>query len=64
MYIVIIGIIAAIYCAFWFIRGLDGGRIPDNLFRMIDRRDERHKVMLGAYGVGLLISIGIIILGI
>lgn len=63
MKLIIIGAIAAAYCALWLVRGLDGKSIPDNMFRLINKRDERHKVMVGAYGVGLLISAGIIVLG-
>ncbi len=63
MYQIIIGAIAAAYCGFWLIRGLDGRSIPDNMLHMISKRHEKHKVMVGAYGVGLIISACIIVLG-
>ncbi|MBU0606839.1 MAG: hypothetical protein KKI08_03085 [Armatimonadetes bacterium] len=43
-------------------RGLTGRRILDNLLGMIDRGDERYKVMVGAYAVGLAISVALIVL--
>ena len=63
MTLIIIGALSALYCGFWFVRGLDGRSIPDNMLRMINRRDERYKVMIGAYGLGLIISAGLIVYG-
>jgi len=62
-WIIIIGAIAAAYCAFWLVLGLDGRRILDNTFRLINKRNEKHQVMIGAYGVGVIISACIIVLG-
>ena len=63
MKLIIIGAISAAYCAFWLVRGLSNQRILDNMFRLINRRDEKYKMMVGAYGVGLIISACIIALG-
>ena len=63
MYLIIIGAITAVYCGFWLIRGLDGRSVPDNMLKMINKRHEKYTVMVGAYGVGLIISAGIIVLG-
>ncbi len=52
----VVGSLAAAYCSFWLISGLAGRRVPDNLMRMIGNDDERFRVMLGAYAVGLMVS--------
>ena len=61
---VIIGSLAAIYCAMWLVAGLAGRRIPNNLMRMIAKEDAAFKVMLGAYGVGLAFAVVVIVMGV
>lgn len=61
---VIIGSFAAIYCAMWLVFGLAGRRIPNNLMRMIAKDDAAFKVMLGAYGAGLALSVVVIVMGV
>lgn len=63
MMVSIVGALAAAYCTFWLAFGLIKGRLPDNLARMIDRDNEKFTPMLVAYGIGLLISVTILVLG-
>ncbi len=63
MKLVIVGAMATAYCALWFAMGLTGRRIPDNLMRFIKQDDERYKVMIGAYAVGLIIGLTVLAMG-
>ena len=61
---VILGGVAAAYCATWLVAGLGGRPIPNNLMRMVAKGDPAFHGMVVAYAAGLALALGVVVMGV